>query len=170
MAGCSVECVLDSNYLDENLPRFSNSDEDLLSNCSTECAGSSSSDRKKNAVFSAHTGCQCSNLENQESPNCSPSARRILQKGLPKSPTIGVALTNESGYASAPEPTERCAESLPVVSKSSITRLIDCLKESRTYRPELWEVDRAVCELNHCCDHKNTFSQCAEKTFMGPTH
>jgi hypothetical protein len=145
-AGETDERVLNLKCLDEISPGIANSDEDLLSNCSTESAGSSSTaDRKKNVAFTARKGCpQCSNFVNHGCPKCSPSARRNLQKRLLQSPAIGVALTDESSQASAPQPTEPCAQSPSIGSKGSIARL-KCLKESKTYRPELWEVVRAVC-------------------------
>ena len=138
------ERIIKINCLESISPGMSNSDEDLLSNCSTESAGSSAiTSRKKNVVFSNRGGCpQCSRFANVGCPKCSPSSRGNLQNRLQQSPAIGVARNFESTI-NQPEDSKSVSIKSAQKSKVLVERL-KFLKDTRTYRPELWEVARSV--------------------------
>jgi hypothetical protein len=134
------ESIVFIKSLDTISPGTSNSDEDLLSNCSTESAGESIITRKT-VVIAPREGCaQCSNFANMGCPKCSPSSRRNMQRRLQHSPAIGVAVSEL-------QPT--CAQhNMGSHAKKSTggfqAAKFRSVKDLRTYRPELWEVSRAV--------------------------
>ena len=141
-----VERIIQIESLQSIFPGTSNSDEDLLSNCSTESAGDSLIPRKKNVIIASREGCpQCSNFVNFGCPKCAPSSRRNLQRRLQQSPAIGVAPPTDSNFVQ-----DHGTDHPPKNSTCAFqpTRLRN-LKDSRTYRPELWEVSRAVCRSSN---------------------